>query len=176
VPKEPFADLNLLGRGRHLLEIGGRLPLNWTSSLAAGLASHGIGIVEGRALRTHLDWAGSFVLDTSGATTDPGSLDMLTLARADTRAAGDTEIHLTRFTCRRLEHGLEVRVFGPDQQGFLARLFGRFALLTLFPSRFEISTTDDGIDDTFVVTGIGGVVPSAAAAAACERMLRDCVR
>jgi hypothetical protein len=72
--------------------------------------------------------------------------------------------HLVRDVCC----SLELHVRAADELGFLSALFVRLGFLGLFPEKVRATTVGDRIDDTFVLHGVGGAVPSAAA----ERALR----
>lgn len=172
---DPTAQLKPDRGRRYRLEIQGRLPLFWAANLAAGLATRGISIVSGRAVRQHLDWTAAFVIDATHATTDLDRLDCVRLAQTDCVVTGTAEVQLTRFTCTRLDAGLEVRLYGPDQGGFLAKMLRKMALLTLFPVQFEIATPAGRIEDVFMLSGVGGSAPTENARAAFEKMLTACV-
>lgn len=159
------------GRTTYAVEIAGQLPVFWTGNLVSALSARNIDVVSGRGVGEKRNWTTSLVIDARRAMVPPDKLDLVALANTDAVPTGGTDLKLTRFSLTPLADGrLEVRVFAPDQPGFLSRMLRTMALVSLFPREFDIDTPGGQIKDRFVVTGAGGVV-NPTAVKAFEKML-----
>lgn len=161
------------GRTTYAVEITGQLPVFWAGNLLAALAARNIDVVSGRGVGEKRNWTAALVLDARRAAVAPDKLDLIALANTDAAPTGGTDLKLTRFALTLLADGrLEVRVFAPDQSGFLSRFLRAMALVSLFPREFDIDTPGGQIKDRFVVSGAGGMV-SPTALKAFEKMLTE---
>jgi hypothetical protein len=160
-----------LDQGRqYRLTLTGRLSPLWAGDLTSGLAAHRVGILSGWGRGSGLDWTAELLLDFSASTAIPEGIDYVRLTSSGSGADLNQALRVSRHVCARLPSGLlDVRVFGPDQPDFLARLLGRMAMVVLFPTEFEINTRGGMIDDRFVLGGPGHAAPAPAA----ERFLDD---
>ncbi len=80
--------------------------------------------------------------------------------------------HLVRDECG----SLELHVRATDELGFLSSLFVRLGSLGLFAQSVRATTWGDRVDDTFVLHGVGGAAPSAAAERALHAVLTRLTR
>lgn len=160
--------------GCHRLHVRGRLPIDWVSNLASGLARNGIGIMSGQAFREGaMTWHGHFILKGSPLAAPADKIDYYLLVKTAAVKAG-TSLTLDGFTLRpTTERGgalfLEIR--GKDQLGFLGTFFGKLSFYSLFPIHMEIETIEGRIQDRFWLSGAGGGQPSASIVAALRTTL-----
>ena len=160
------------GRTHYVAEISGRLPVFWAGNLLAALAARNIDVVSGRGSGENRRWSATLVLDARRAATPPDQLDLIELASTDAAPAPNNGVRLSRFELKPLADGrLDVRVFAPDQSGFLSRLLRSMALVGAYLREFEIDTPGGHIQDRFVLGGPGGPVSSA-----CRRAFEGILR
>lgn len=149
---------------------------HWVAFLFAGLAELQVSVVAGRATQTDLQhWEARLDLDFRRSTTAPDTLDYEGLARRRPSASDLSLPRLTVFTVVRQPQGLEVRLEGPDQIGFLGRLLNRVCLMGLFPIEIKIATSVGQIHDVLVLQGIGGSAPDATVEATLRAALQAMV-
>jgi hypothetical protein len=159
------------GLSNYVVEINGCLPVFWAGNLLTALAARNINVISGRGAGENRNWSAKLLIDARRANTSPDRLDVIGLATTEASVIGGG-VKLSRFALHPMLDGrLEVRVFAPDQAGFLSRLLRAMALVSLFPRAFEIDTPNGQIEDRFVVSGTGNTV-STAARQALEGILR----
>lgn len=167
-----------LPNGNYSLKLEGRFshPL-WVKFLFSGLSDLKVSVISGRAVQQLTDgWNASFVLDFATCTVPPDAIDYLGLITQEQAPAWTPSPRLHDFKVTRLpDQGLEVRVRGPDQIGFLGRFLVKMSLLSLFPTEMSIDTVGGEIEDTFDFHGICGAAPSEAVRQSLESLLGDMV-
>jgi hypothetical protein len=160
--------------GLHRVELAGSFPHpHWLAFLCGGLSAVDVSVVSGRAVRTApMLWEGHLLV--GGEVSD---LDIVALAgrRPPMRDAASPVLSWSTVE-RRSDGLLYLSLEAPDVLGFLGRLLGRMALLTLLPSEVEITTVDSRISDRFVLSGIGGTAPSDEVLDALRAMLAGMTR
>ena len=166
-----------IGSGLYQLTLHGQFAHpHWVAFLFASLADQQVSVVSGRAAQTDLQqWEACLDLDFRRSTAAPDALDYEALARRRPPSSDLSLPRLTAFTLMRQPHGLEARLEGPDQIGFLGRLLNRVCLLGLFPVEIKIATHAGQIRDAVVFQSIGNAVPDAAVEATLRSTLQAMV-
>ena len=169
VTTQATAQVQVQPGGLHRVELAGSFPHpHWLAFLCGGLSASGVSVVSGHAVRTTpLLWEGHLLV--AG---DVAQLDIVALAgrRPPVRDAASPVLSWSTVE-RRSDGLLYVSLEAPDALGFLGRLLGRMALITLLPTEVEITTVDDRISDRFVLSGIGSTPPSEDVLEALRAML-----
>lgn len=169
------ANIVQLPSGQYELNLQGRLAHpHWVGFLFTGLAQLNISVVAGHATQRDIqDWTARFTLDFSSSRSRPDTVDFVGLTQRKAASIDMKNPVLSKFeVLRRADQGLEVRLEGPDQLGFLSRLLGRFSLLMLFPTEIEIRTVGGQVRDRLVFRAMGGTPPDESARQALEAMLK----
>jgi hypothetical protein len=155
------------------LAMKGFLAPGWTGRLTAGLASHRLSIVSGRAEKvTATAWDSSFELKAAAFSKDPLKIDFVALAAAELPYERTTgKIALLDFVmepCSRHDGSLYLEIRGVDRLGFLGDLLDYFSMRCLFPVKMTIDTVGDTAVDRFWLRGVGGSKPSDSIACAVK--------
>ncbi|HEX8834451.1 MAG TPA: hypothetical protein VF719_09635 [Abditibacteriaceae bacterium] len=174
----PVSSITRVGAGSYELRLQGDLSHpHWMAFLFSGLAASQIAVVSGHILRgANLQWDTRLYLDFSQCKTLPENIDYLALAQRKPSITDTKPPRLGRFNIVRLDNGLEATLEGPDQIGFLGRLFSQVALLGLFPTQITIATIGGRIHDRVVFQGIGGTTPNADIQNSLQLMLGNLVQ
>jgi hypothetical protein len=171
----PGFDLVRKTGGRYDVSLQGRFLPGWLGNFSSALAGYHLSILAGSARRVSaFFWNARFEIDAGVAATAPEEIDFLALAAA----RFDSPVTSPALQAARVtEEGeaLLVEVEGGDQIGFLAGLLKRFAFYSLFPVELDVATHDGVIADRIRLKGMGGLRPSAQAAAALRRGLQELV-
>lgn len=150
--------------GDYTLTLKGFLSPGWLGRLAASLAQHRIGIVNGAAEKvTPYAWQASFKLKAARPTCDPLSLDYVALANTEPSHHALAPIVLRDLKiepCARHQGSLYIEIRGADRLGFLGDLLDFFSMRCLFPVKMKVETLGDTAADRFWLRGVGGSVPS----------------
>jgi len=159
------------------LGIWGKLASGWAGNVSLQCCAARIGIVEGEVLRLRdAMWAGTFLLAAPPGGANPEGFDFLQMARR--RPSVLPRLPAPEITDIAVEQPADrpwaiVRIAGRDRLGFLAGLLDRIAACELEPQRISLHTTPDGVaHDRFVLRGIDGAPPKAAALARLTQILR----
>ena len=158
VTTQATAQVRVQPGGLHRVELAGSFPHpHWLAFLCGGLSASGVSVVSGRAFRTApMAWEGHLLVGGEVA-----GLDIVALAGRRPPMRDAAFPVLTWSTVERRSDGLlYLSLEAPDVLGFLGRLLGRMALLTLLPAEVDITTVDGRISDRFVLSGIGSTPPS----------------
>jgi hypothetical protein len=149
---------------------------HWVAFLFSSLAQRNISVVSGRASQnTAQVWDAGFELNFDQSAAAPDCLNYVELAHEGT-LSGDKELpRLSSFNIAQHPKGLEVRLNGPDQIGFLGRMLRRIALLGLFPTEIEIDTVSGAIHDRIVFRTIGGAKVSQSVQSQLQNLLQELV-
>ncbi|GFO69773.1 hypothetical protein GMLC_33520 [Geomonas limicola] len=150
--------------GDYTLTLKGFLSPGWLGRLAAALALHRIGIVNGQAEKiTAYAWQASFKLKAARPTCDPVSLDYVALANTEPSHQALAPIVLRDLKiepCSRHQGSLYIEIRGVDRLGFLGDLLDFFSMRCLFPVKLTVETLGETAADRFWLRGVGGSVPS----------------
>lgn len=145
--------------GYHRLHVRGKMPIDWVSNLASGLARHGLSIIRGQAFREGaMTWHGHFTLKSSPHAAPVEKIDYHLLVKT-TSATSETNLTLDSYTLRTTtERGgsLFLEIQGEDQIGFLGTFFAKLSFYSLFPLHLEIETIEGRILDRFWLGSAGG--------------------
>ena len=173
------AQVHVQPGGLHRVELAGSFAHpHWLAFLCGGLSAHGVSVVSGHAARTGpLLWEGHLLVESDFADLDLSDLDIVALAgrRPPMRDAAAPVLSWSVVE-RRADGLLYLSLEAPDALGFLGRLLGRMALLTLLPTEVEITTVGGRISDRFVLSGIGSSAPSEDVLDALRAMLGNMTR
>jgi hypothetical protein len=168
------AQVHLQPGGLHRVDLAGSFPHpHWLAFLCGGLSAHGVSVVSGQAARTGpMQWEGHLLVE--GEFSD---LDIVALAgrRPPMRDAAAPVLSWSVVE-RRSDGLIYLSLEAPVALGFLGRLLGRMALLTLLPTEVEITTVGGRISDRFVLSGIGSSAPSEDVLDALRAMLGSMTR
>lgn len=175
----PTASVRLLPGGGHHLAIQGQFTHpHWFVFLFQGLAERQVSVESGwaRSGKTN-QWDSELVLDFRRSAATPETLNYVELALQKRPAPEQVELpRLSRFSvARTADESLELRVEGPDQVGFLARLLRRVSGMMLLPTEIEIATLSGRIQDRFVLRGPTGGPPDEGDRQALEVLLKSLV-
>jgi hypothetical protein len=159
----PRVRLDGSGAYTSLLRIEGTFRPGWLGSLAAGIAEHGISIVQGHAESDLLGgWTAELVLARSPTGALPSRLDFVALADRDVLDYSGPRVELSIGSASSVpDHGgsLLVIVEGKDQIGFLATLLTRLAKVQLHPVELAIATTAGTVADRLWLRAAGNRAP-----------------
>lgn len=174
------SDLRKSGAGRYVLTMEGKLEPGWVGRLCTCLGRQEINIVRGNAAKVSAsEWSSLFDLAFPATMADPTAIDFVTLMREERSCHGGGAVVLYDAVQEPSDkHGgcLYVEVTGQDRVGFLSSILNIFSLFSLFPTEMVVETKDQGVFDRFWLKGMGGMAPSAEAAAALGNTLKTHIR
>lgn len=173
----PTSSILRTATGLHELRLQGYFPHpHCVAFLLSGLANSQVSVISGRAFqKAPQEWEVLLNLDFARSKAAAETLDYVAMAQQKPASTDMAAPRISRYEIVRHTEGLEVRLEGPDQIGFLGRFLGRMALLMLFPRDIEIATIAGQIKDRVVFHGVGNIVPDATAQASLDTLLRGLV-
>lgn len=173
----PTVSVRPLSTGRHKLAIQGQFTHpHWFVFLFQGLAERQVSVESGWARSGKVNyWSSELVLDFRRAAVSPEAINYVELALQKRPAPEQVEPpRLSQFSvARSADESLELRIEGPDQVGFLARLLRRVSGTMLLPTAIEIATDGGRIRDCFVLRGPTGGPPDEGDRQALESLLES---
>lgn len=147
------------GHGSFGLRFSGAFRLGWLGRLGAALSRRGVNVTEGRAEKgSDGHWNGSLRFESSGRH-EFSEFDWEALCEEEVVGPAEVPLRITHFSLRqRTKRSLELSVQAYDDLGFLSGLLRRLGFLGLFPEQIDVRTTHGVVDDSFVLSGLGGEI------------------
>ena len=145
--------------GSFELRFSGAFRLGWLGRLGAALSRRHVNVTEGRAEKNNDGhWSGSLRLESS-ARHELNEFDWDALCDEEVAGPAEAALRITHFSLRRGgKRSLELSVQAYDDLGFLSSLLRRLGFLGLFPEKIDVRTTLGVVDDSFVLSGLGGEI------------------
>jgi hypothetical protein len=159
----PRVRLDAQGTYSATLQVEGTFQRGWVGSFAAGIAEHGVSIVQGHAQASSLgDWRAEFRLERRPTGALFPDVDFIGIADREVADFSAPRVQLAVGSAARVpdhDGSLFVIVEGRDEIGFLATCLTRLAQVGLYPVEIAVSTQTGMVADRLWLRGAGQSAP-----------------